>query len=726
MTPRTPGKSTAAAAPSPAPATTRAAGSAPSAAGPDEARLLGPALLLAALALVVTWAVPRAIGDLWVGLAAGRDIVAGRLGRPDDWAFNTAGRAWINQNWGAHLLTWLAWSTGGEAGLLALKALLIAALLGCVTLAARVAGAGRVAALVAAAGVVVAAQGYIDLRPNLFTLVMAPLVMALILRAGAGGAAGGGDGATGAASSVMPSSLPAQPRRIAWAAAAVVLWANLHGGFALGLLMLWLWAGLHLLRPAPGAAGATRLYLGAAAVATLLAGVVTPFGFMNLLEPFAIAGGAGWHDVPEWRPLWAQANYDSTWGFFALLGALALLLALGGAGVRNAAGEGARGGRGGRDARAAAGGAGPATATLFLMALALLTLAMAVGARRFVPLALVVLAPLVARALDAAARARGPRVLPAALAAVAVGALCLVPGEWRVYDAANPRLPRGASFFARMHRLDGDFPGPATRFIAANGIGRADPAGVRALVAWEWEGFVHLHCPQLKVMMGGRAQQIYTPADLDAWQRLLADNTAAQARALRIPLALLHAGPETYGAQVSALLKDGWAVLLADAPVMLLVDPADPAMAELLRRAEAGELSYPDERTRLASLTWLRFHALAAGRATPAELLAAARPALAAGPDPTLCGMVAQAAGGSAELNAAGTALLEEVVGRLAPLDPLTAPEGERALATRRAARAALATLYQRAGQGEQAAAAAAAAEQDAALLARLTARWKM
>lgn len=725
MTPPRPGKPSATAAPAPAPAPNRAPGSAPSATGPDEARLLAPALLLAALALVVTWAVPRAIGDLWVGLAAGRDIVAGRLGRPDDWAFNTAGRAWINQNWGAHLLTWLAWSTGGEAGLLALKALLIAALLGGVTLAARAAGAGRVAALVAAAGVAVAAQGYIDLRPNLFTLVMAPLVMALILRAGAGGAASAG--------SPESSSTAAHPRRILWAAAAVVLWANLHGGFALGLLMLWLWAGLHLLRPVPGAAGAPRLYLGAAAGATLLAGVVTPFGFMNLLEPFAIAQGAGWHDVPEWRPLWAEANYDSTWGFFALLGALALLLALGGAGARgsvpNTARADARGGRGARDARDArvqAPGAGPATATLFLVTLALLTLAMAVGARRFVPLALVVLAPLLARALDAAARARGPRVLPAALAAVALGALWLVPGEWRVYDAANPRLPRGSSFFARMHRLDGDFPGAATRFIAANGIGGADPAGVRALVAWEWEGFVHLYCPQLKVMMGGRAQQVYTPADLDVWQRLLADNTAAQARALQIPLALLHAGPETYGAQVSALLKDGWVVLYADAPVMLLVDPADPAMGDLVRRAEAGELSYPDERTRLASLTWLNFHAVAAGRVEPLKLLLLAQAALAAGPDPTLCGLAGQVAAGSPGLHEAGIRLLEEVVGRLAPLDPLAAPDGERVLTTRRAARAALAALYQRAGQPDRAAAAAAAAEQDAALLARLQSRWKM
>jgi hypothetical protein len=128
-----------------------------------------PALLLAALALLVVWAVPRSIGDLWVGLAGGRDILTGQLGKPDDWAFNTAGRVWINQNWGAHLLSWLAWSAGGETGLLALKALLVGALLLAVPLAGRAAGAARVPALVTAAGVGIAAQGY-HLRPNLVTL----------------------------------------------------------------------------------------------------------------------------------------------------------------------------------------------------------------------------------------------------------------------------------------------------------------------------------------------------------------------------------------------------------------------------------------------------------------------------------------------------------------------------------------------------------------------------
>jgi hypothetical protein len=161
-------------------------------------------------------------------------------------------------------------------------------------------------------------------------------------------------------------------------------------------------------------------------------------------------------------------------------------------------------------------------------------------------------------------------------------------------------------------------------------------------------------------------------------------------------------------------------VLFADAPVMLLVDPADPAMAELVRRAEAGELSYPDERTRMASLTWLNFHAVAEGRVDPLKLLILAQAALAAGPDPTLCGLAGQVAAGSPGLTEAGIRLLEELVERLAPLDPLTAPDGERVLATRRAARSGLAALYQRAGQPDQAAAAAAAAEQDAALLARL------
>ena len=148
--------------------------------------MIGLSLGAVLLAIVTVWSVPRPTGDLYVGLAAGRDIVDGKMGKLDDWAFTnetraikvdgkilpgvsilsdntvdfdkevlpkgkpvpdvkvtpdgkillngkvvpqdrivTQGRVWINQNWGTNLLYWVSYELGDETGLLVLKLLLI-------------------------------------------------------------------------------------------------------------------------------------------------------------------------------------------------------------------------------------------------------------------------------------------------------------------------------------------------------------------------------------------------------------------------------------------------------------------------------------------------------------------------------------------------------------------------------------------------------------------------
>lgn len=661
----------------------------------------GTALLVAA----VVWGVARSLGDLWIALAAGRDILAGRLGAPDDWSFVTQGRVWLNQNWGAHAATWLAFAAGGESGLLLLKALLIGAALTFGTLLARIRGAGVTAALLAASGLLLAGYSYIDLRPNLATIVLAPLTLALVHRAVSGSAA--------SAARVL--------RRAALAGAVVVLWANVHAGFLLGLLMLWLRAAVEAVRPAgasPGAGrGAAPVLAAVAAVTTLLCGIASPFGFRNLTETFRIVGATGWHEVREWQPIWAANSYDAPWGFGV---AVAVLLLVGLAAGRNAPSPPNRG-----KARPVA-GTGLDGARLFDIVLVVVTIALAVRARRFVPVALVAMIPLVAVGLDRATRRFGSWVPVAALALQLGGVALLLPSLLHTYDRANPRLPPGDSIFARMHSLNSDFPVTATRFIERNRIGGDAPAGIRALVAWEWEGYCRLRAPHLKVMMGGRAQQIYTPGDLDQWRRTIGADIASETRARGIPLALLHAAPEAHRDQIAALLEAGWVTLFMDPPVVLLVDPRDAGMASLLARAEAGELEYPDESTRLAATAWLRLAALPSGRSTAAEARGAVEAALTALPDPTWCHLLASLGGGSPEAAADAIRALDACVRRLEAVEPGRAPFGERLLLTRRAARGALANLHERAGRPEAAASHRAAADFDSGLLSRLRARWRM
>lgn len=93
--------------------------------------------------LTMTWGQYRAVGDLYVALAAGRDIVNTNfacLTQPDTWSFTTTDRIWLNQNWGSHLIYYLAHSGSGEFGLLALKALLLVIMAAAIVMVCRLRG----------------------------------------------------------------------------------------------------------------------------------------------------------------------------------------------------------------------------------------------------------------------------------------------------------------------------------------------------------------------------------------------------------------------------------------------------------------------------------------------------------------------------------------------------------------------------------------------------------
>ena len=191
--------------------------------------LLAVALATVVLAVMMVWSVPRPTGDLYVGLAAGRDIMAGKMGQVDDWAFTTEGRVWINQNWGTNLLYWISNELGGETGLLVLKVLMILTGTLFLILACRRRDADWPVALIVSAGVIAAGRSFIDLRPNLTTLMFVPVMLHVLYRTAQ------------------------KPGRI-WLTMLVfgVIWANLHGGFTLGLLAMFFWATCVVILPMLG------------------------------------------------------------------------------------------------------------------------------------------------------------------------------------------------------------------------------------------------------------------------------------------------------------------------------------------------------------------------------------------------------------------------------------------------------------------------------------------
>ena len=341
-----------------------------------------------ALALIVmVWSVVRRTGDLYVGYAGGRGFVDGKIGfgQKDDWCFNTTNEVWFNQNWGTHVVYYCTWIWGGQMGYLTLKmALLLLAATG-IVLGARERGARWPVGILVAGSILISGHAYIDLRPNLTTLAFAPVLVWLLYRT------------------------RRKPHRIWWAVAFMTLWANMHGGFILGLVMMGLWAmcngteeivrqtldlrgsgkapvtGALVWRGAKAALRRQWPLLAGVLAAMVLSAVTSPLGFANLTHPlWVVFGGTEsqeWRQVQEWEPVLTRKNilYGTTKEFFIILGIGAALLM---ARLMMPPAKQAR--RGNRPARPLVG------PIVFDVILAFMVLRMGFMARRFVPLSTII------------------------------------------------------------------------------------------------------------------------------------------------------------------------------------------------------------------------------------------------------------------------------------------------------------------------------------------------
>ena len=581
-------------------------------------------LLVAAALIVVVWAVPRRTGDLYVGYAGGRDVLDGKIGRgADDWCFNTIEqkRPWLNQNWGTHLLYYLAWTRGGEGGYLVLKMafLLVAATF--MTLGARQRGSRWPVGVLVAGAMIVAGHAYIDLRPNLTTLTFSPVMLWLIVRT------------------------RGRPHRIWWAAAFLVLWANMHGGFVLGLAMLGLWAACNgieaMVREGVKPAFA-RLWplLAGFGVALVAAGVITPFGIHTLtldhlknwanfreflrhfnVTHFLVVGDPAWRNVQEWHSVWKHDTpYGTTKEFFIIVALFALLAA-----VRLSwRGESHR-----RHRRPA--GSAPVGPVVFDVILACVVLYMGFKARRFVTLSNLTIAPMFAALLDWLLR-RFRRAWAVPVTAGVLAAVVLWPWKlpwsgrygssllrhtWWAYTPDNPfRSPRLKSTYDTMIVNDA-YGHDAARFLNENKI-----AG-RAIHEWRWEGFLHWRCPQLQLYVGGRAQQVHSLQDYKLRGRIWSGDDSVRALdSLKVDFIIApvdrssllildrvdapYVVPDIYRRNddrrplIPEAQKGKWVPIYYDGENIVVANAGRENALRWIRRAAAGDpnLWYPDDAVR--------------------------------------------------------------------------------------------------------------------------------
>jgi hypothetical protein len=232
-----------------------------------------PRLLAVAILSVLVAALARteADPDLWGHVLGGRDVVehAG-VPRTDPHSF-TSDRPWMKHDWLGEVVLWETWQRTGTPGLVALKLVLATGTLALVAAAVLPrAMSPPLTAVVLVVWMAGAAPMARTLRPQLFSLVGFAALLHVLAR---------GRG---------PWLLAVPPL--------FAVWANLHGGWMLGMGLLGLWAACTTAREGP------RVDVALVVAASLLATLLTPFG-TSLWHFFVESILPGQPDVGEWRSL---------------------------------------------------------------------------------------------------------------------------------------------------------------------------------------------------------------------------------------------------------------------------------------------------------------------------------------------------------------------------------------------------------------------------------------
>jgi hypothetical protein len=255
--------------------------------------------LLLAFGVVTATSVSTATDpDLWWHLRTGDVIVNDGLPTQDIFSFTVTDHAWVTHEWLSQVFLWLVWSAGG-AGLLSVvfAAITVAAFV----VAHRVGGGGVPAAWLTALAALAAGIST-GVRPQMFNLVGVAVTLLLLerVRQGRWG-----------------------PERLLWLLPLLILWANVHSGFFVGLAVCAVYlVGETLERrrgaPAPVMSRATSLRLGALSAAGLAGAGVNPSGWRLWAYPFETLGSDAMRDfIVEWRS--PDFHQPVIWPFAALL-----------------------------------------------------------------------------------------------------------------------------------------------------------------------------------------------------------------------------------------------------------------------------------------------------------------------------------------------------------------------------------------------------------------------
>lgn len=438
--------------------------------------------------------------DLWGHVRYGQMILDGHgLPREDVFSYTAPGAPFYDHEWLTDLVFAGLFAGGGSAALVVLKLVLSA-----VMLLAMLDAIGRTAerllpdepphpltvaaALIATLAVIAPGATF---RPQLFTMVFLALEVALLLRADRRLEDG----------TVLPPQIAAMPPMM-------LVWANLHGGFLVGLGLLGVYcatriAGSLVQRVRGVAAGLEpqqMLALACVGLLALAAPLVNPYGvelYTYLAETLDMHG-----EITEWYPVTLLSTEFLRFKVLCLAAAASAVIAW-------------------RAARSSAARVLLGWMTPFLAVAAVL----AFRHQRHTVLFGIAVAPLLVVGIEKARRfalARWPQLAPRrpVLAAIAGGALAIAMVQLHGFGAKLARDGLGIRY-GRM-----DYPIDAVEFMRSHGIGG------NVAMPFEWGAYaIAKLAPRSRVFIDGRFEAVYPPQVIDdyfafmhgtdGWERLL-------------------------------------------------------------------------------------------------------------------------------------------------------------------------------------------------------------
>ncbi|MFZ0657794.1 MAG: hypothetical protein WAM05_03705 [Candidatus Binataceae bacterium] len=249
--------------------------------------------------------------DLWWHLRSGQEIL--RLGHPvfhDPYSYSAPGHLWLNHEWLADAILAAFYNLLGVFGLKLLKLCCTGATVLMMAAALSETGATTVTQLALLILATIAIEPQMQFRPQMFTFALMSAMVALFAR-----------------------DIYRRGGKLWIAIPILALWANLHGGFLMGIVALAIYAGVSGLQDCWAEQGTRRgLMLSAIWVGALAATLATPYGLgtWNLLA-HALANPYTRSTLADWKPI-THAIASAGFSPVALMNyaaAIAIVLGLG-------------------------------------------------------------------------------------------------------------------------------------------------------------------------------------------------------------------------------------------------------------------------------------------------------------------------------------------------------------------------------------------------------------